>query len=43
MTTFKALWVDKKANESVYSLSLIDREVDALPAGMFWFRCSIPL
>ncbi|WP_211828397.1 YhdH/YhfP family quinone oxidoreductase [Kistimonas asteriae] len=33
MTTFKALWVDKKANESVYSLSLIDREVDALPAG----------
>ena len=33
MTTFKALWVDKKANESIYSLSWIDRDVDALPAG----------
>ena len=33
MTTFKALWADKKANESIYSLSLIDRDVDALPAG----------
>lgn len=33
MTTFKALWVNRGANESVYSLSLIDREVDALPKG----------